>query len=203
MPLPSFSLLRARTILDFCTNACIFSRVKSRYHRAWVKCKYEEKQCGRRGVPSEELCSKIRCPLSEKQEFRKRVRKYTHLASSLEGARGFEAREHLHAIYQAFARFLGDATDFYSSLLRRFEAMHHQYAKGGNSADGRSSGSLGGSGSEQRRSRLLRLMVLSINRCLIFLGDLARYRELQGENTVKDWSSAERYYHQVCSALVF
>lgn len=43
----------------------------------------------------------------------------------------------------------------------------------------------------------MKLVVLSINRCLIFLGDLARYRELHGENSVKDWSSAERFYHQV------
>lgn len=83
--------------------------------------------------------------------------------------------------------------------------MHHQYAKsgpgGGGSDSGRSnsSGSAGGAGSggEQRRSGLMKLVVLSINRCLIFLGDLARYRELHGENSVKDWSSAERFYHQV------
>lgn len=134
------------------------------------------------------------------QEFRKRLRKYAHLASTLEGARSFEAREHLHGICQAFVRFLGDATDFYSSLLRRFEAMHHQYAKGTGNTDGRGSGNVAEgdrSESEQRRSRLLRLTVLSINRCLIFLGDLARYRELHGENSPKDWSSAERYYHQV------
>ncbi|CAN0327687.1 unnamed protein product, partial [Ectocarpus sp. 4 AP-2014] len=45
------------------------------------------------------------------------------------------------------------------------------------------------------------LVVLSINRCFIFLGDLARYRELHGENSVKDWSSAERYYHQALAVL--
>lgn len=123
------------------------------------------------------------------QDFRKRLRKYAHLAASLERTKAFEAREHLHGICQAFGRFLGEATEFYSSLLRRFEAMQHQYANGGASGQ-----TVGGS---ERRARLVRLVVLSINRCLIFLGDLARYRELHGENSVKDWSSAERYYHQV------
>lgn len=59
-----------------------------------------------------------------------------------------------------------------------------------------------GGGGGDRRGRLVRLVVLSINRCFIFLGDLARYRELHGENSVKDWSGAERYYHQVrCGAV--
>ncbi|CAN0359944.1 unnamed protein product, partial [Laminaria digitata] len=128
------------------------------------------------------------------QDFRKRLRKYAHLAASLERAKAYEAREHLHGICQAFARFLGEATEFYSSLLRRFEAMQHQYAKGGGGAGGGAGG--GGGGGEERRTRLVRLVVLSINRCFIFLGDLARYRELHGENSVKDWSSAERFYHQ-------
>lgn len=124
------------------------------------------------------------------QDFRKRLRKYAHLAASLERGKAFEAREHLHGICQAFARFLAEATDFYASLLRRFEAMQHQYAKGA----GAGAGSVD---SSERRSRLVRLLVMSINRCFIFLGDLARYRELHGENSAKDWSSAERFYHQV------
>ncbi|CAN0422107.1 unnamed protein product, partial [Hapterophycus canaliculatus] len=45
------------------------------------------------------------------------------------------------------------------------------------------------------------LVVQSINRCFIFLGDLARYRELHGENSVKDWTTAERYYHQALAVL--
>lgn len=143
------------------------------------------------------------------------MRKYAHLAASLERAKAFEARDHLHGICQAFARFLGEATEFYSSLLRRFEAMQHQYAKGagvgggggggGAEAGGAEAGAGGGGrggppaaiASGDRRTRLVRLVVLSINRCFIFLGDLARYRELHGETSVKDWSSAERYYHQV------
>lgn len=107
---------------------------------------------------------------------------------TLERAKAFEAREHLHGICQAFARFLGEATEFYSSLLRRFEAMQHQYSNGGGQA---------AVGSRDRRARLVRLVVASVNRCFIFLGDLARYRELHGENSVKDWSSAERFYQQV------
>ncbi|CAN0370943.1 unnamed protein product, partial [Ectocarpus fasciculatus] len=70
------------------------------------------------------------CYYKRIEDFRKRLRKYAHLAASLERAKAFEAREHLHGICQAFARFLGEATEFYSSLLRRFEAMQHQYAKG-------------------------------------------------------------------------
>ncbi|CAM9486147.1 unnamed protein product, partial [Scytosiphon promiscuus] len=146
------------------------------------------------------------CYYKRIEDFRKRLRKYAHLASSLERAKAFEAREHLHGICQAFGRFLSEATEFYSSLLRRFEAMQHQYAKGGElSASAVSGGVRGpmgaGNSSDQRRARLLRLVVQSINRCFIFLGDLARYRELHGENSVKDWTTAERYYHQALAVL--
>lgn len=133
--------------------------------------------------------------LFEWQDFRKRLRKYAHLASSLERTKAYEAREHLHGICQAFARFLDEATGFYSSLLRRFEAMQHQYSKSGGGGSGPDGVPV--AGNSERRSRLGKIVILSINRCFIFLGDLARYRELHGENSVKDWSVAERYYQQV------
>ena len=132
--------------------------------------------------------------LHQRQDFRKRLRKYAHLASSMDRAKAFEARDHLHGICQAFARFLAEATDFYSDLHRRLEAMQHQYAKGGGGGgpDGAPV-----AGSSERRSRLGKLVVVSINRCLIFLGDLARYRELHGESPNKDWSVAEGHYQRV------
>ncbi|CAM9960132.1 unnamed protein product, partial [Choristocarpus tenellus] len=69
--------------------------------------------------------------------------------------------------------------------------MHLQHAKGvGDSAV-----------DEERRTSILKLVVLSVNRCLIFLGDLCRYQELHGESSTKDWTGTERFYHQALSVL--
>ncbi|CAN0026810.1 unnamed protein product, partial [Hapterophycus canaliculatus] len=43
-----------------------------------------------------ELLSWKTCYYKRIEDFRKRLRKYAHLASSLERAKAFEAREHLH-----------------------------------------------------------------------------------------------------------
>ncbi|CAN0506807.1 unnamed protein product, partial [Ectocarpus sp. 12 AP-2014] len=45
------------------------------------------------------------CYYKRIEDFRKRLRKYAHLAASLERAKAVEARDHLHGICHAFARF--------------------------------------------------------------------------------------------------
>jgi protein SMG6 len=40
-----------------------------------------------------------------------------------------------------------------------------------------------------------------IFKCLLFLGDLARYRELHSEGSTKDWSSVENYYRRAFTVM--
>ncbi|CAM9821978.1 unnamed protein product, partial [Phaeothamnion confervicola] len=50
---------------------------------------------------------------------------------------------------------------------------------------------------------LLPCLAQSVHRCLIFLGDLARYRELHSESQQKDkdWGEAERRYHEALAVV--
>ncbi len=41
----------------------------------------------------------------------------------------------------------------------------------------------------------------TIHRCLVCLGDLARYREIHSEETRKDWTLSERYYYMAVNDL--
>ena len=55
----------------------------------------------------------------------------------------------------------------------------------------------GGSPQYEARPRRARRGMLSCHRCLVYLGDVARYRELHrdGGGEGKDWGGAARYYH--------
>jgi len=41
----------------------------------------------------------------------------------------------------------------------------------------------------------------SIHRCLVFLGDLARYRELHSQKARKNFSVAEGYYYRALAVM--
>ena len=47
----------------------------------------------------------------------------------------------------------------------------------------------------------MRLAKQSCHRCLVHLGDLARYKELHSERARKDWSHAVDFYHQALDVV--
>ncbi|KAK3273297.1 hypothetical protein CYMTET_18454 [Cymbomonas tetramitiformis] len=127
------------------------------------------------------------------EEFRKRIRKYSVVA---EGGAS-DADEQLQKSTQAtaaFRSFLAEATGFYHGLIRKLEARYGHID--GDRQDG---------GATQKRLNHGQLDIscnISCHRCLIYLGDLARYSELytEGEARGKDWSNSAAYYQQA-SAL--
>eukprot|EP00624_Nannochloropsis_granulata_P003797 evm.model.NODE_29163_length_12829_cov_16.997583.3 len=122
------------------------------------------------------------------EEFRKMIRKYAAAASNAESkAMAHKARAELHAVCAAFGEFIAEALTFYQDLMGRYERL--QATKREEVGEEAGAGAL-----EQH-------CVKSIHRCLIFLGDLTRYRELHSESTRKDWSQAEKWYYQAIDAM--
>ena len=122
------------------------------------------------------------------EEFRKEIRKYAAAASNAESkAMAHKARAELHAVCAAFGEFIAEALTFYQDLMGRYELLQAAQREEGREEAG--------------AGALEEHCVKSIHRCLIFLGDLARYRELHSESTRKDWSQAEKWYYQAIDAM--
>jgi len=122
------------------------------------------------------------------EEFRKMIRKYAAAASNAESkAMAHKARAELHAVCASFGEFIAEALTFYQDLMGRYERLQ---------ATRREKERM-----ETGAEALEQNCVKSIHRCLIFLGDLARYRELHSESTRKDWSQAEKWYFQAIDAM--
>eukprot|EP00953_Heterococcus_sp_UTEX-ZZ885_P015680 8830-Heterococcus_DN1.PRE.1 len=123
------------------------------------------------------------CYYKRIEDFRKRIRKYANAAVASGDAL---SREHLHRICQSFGRFLTDASAFYAGMLSSFETQLHFPER---------------STHQSLTSADCDRLSLSIHRCLIFMGDLARYRELHSESSTKDWSKAEAHYQKALEAM--
>eukprot|EP00850_Spirogloea_muscicola_P014054 SM000098S25134 [mRNA] locus=s98:421074:426494:+ [translate_table: standard] len=141
------------------------------------------------------------------EEFRGRIRKLT-AASSGEGAPSQQAtaakavlagqRDPLQKTVALYRSFLAETSGFYHELINKLKARHNlgpdePFPPLANDLEagaavlkpGEDSGSI-----LQCR--------LSCHRCLIYLGDLARYKELQSDKdvTARKWSTAAGYYLQ-------
>ncbi|CAG8511060.1 1139_t:CDS:10 [Ambispora gerdemannii] len=123
------------------------------------------------------------------EEYRKRIR----LAPTGGGSsKGPTARK----LIGSFRSFLHEATGFYYSFIQRL-AMHFQLEQLEPIIKrfGLITEALDDSGtlfSEDVKHKA----VLSCHKSLIFLGDLARYREMQNERQRKNWNIASDYYYQ-------
>jgi hypothetical protein len=124
------------------------------------------------------------------EEFRKQIRRLAAAASSVDNKASCQkARAELHDVCTAFGDFIADAIGFYQDLMGRYERLY---------ATQRDVRPPEAEGDE---SELGAVCVRSIHRCLIFLGDLARYRELHSEATRKDWTEAEKCYHRAIDTM--
>eukprot|EP00294_Goniomonas_avonlea_P005526 CAMPEP_0114542662 /NCGR_PEP_ID=MMETSP0114-20121206/1949_1 /TAXON_ID=31324 /ORGANISM="Goniomonas sp, Strain m" /LENGTH=815 /DNA_ID=CAMNT_0001726963 /DNA_START=58 /DNA_END=2505 /DNA_ORIENTATION=+ len=121
------------------------------------------------------------------EEYRKKLAKHKKDNSSSRAIAAYEA------LCSSFRGFLAEASGFYHSLLNRFQAKYGP-------ADGQlklpgldflAAGSNGGMDLGQDSN-----ILASCQRCLIYLGDLARYRELYSESQKRDWTQAASYYIQ-------
>jgi hypothetical protein len=119
------------------------------------------------------------------EHFRKRIRKCAAEAGS-RGKNNDDKTSHqlLHEVCFQFSAFISDASVFYGGLLKRFQTFYESLLRSASGADG-----------------IVRCAKQSCYRCLVFLGDLARYKELHSENERKDWSHAENFYYKALEVV--
>mgnify|MGYP000043483583 CR=1 FL=1 len=137
------------------------------------------------------------------EEFRSRIRKslppvpIANLASpSSTGGKNIVKRETNQKILAVFRSFLSEATGFYHDLILKIRAKHGlpQDDLTCNAAESKD-----GTVDHERVQELKRCQ-LSCHRCLIYLGDLARYKEIHGDSSGEgdakshDWSIAAGFY---------
>ncbi|KAH7294841.1 hypothetical protein KP509_27G021400 [Ceratopteris richardii] len=105
-------------------------------------------------------------------------------------------REPVQKILAVFRSYLAEATGFYHDLILKIGAKH------GLSQDDLTNSSLLDKNIKKndKRSAELKRCQLSCHRCLIYLGDLARYKEYYGDDVKNhDWSIAAGFYVKAAS----
>lgn len=135
------------------------------------------------------------------EEFRGRIRKSMPPAGTASppasGTKPSVRREPVHKILAVFRSFLSEATGFYHDLILKIRAKH------GLSQDDLTYSAINGKVVKDDDKRILELKrcQLSCHRCLIYLGDLARYKEYYGDGDAKnhDWSIAAGFYVKAAS----
>ncbi|CAM6046137.1 unnamed protein product [Sphagnum compactum] len=128
-------------------------------------------------------------------EFRAKIKKNSSIAAAgpavpIPGGKSASKQELMHKILAAFKSFLGEATGFYHNLILKLRAKHdlpQDYLAFEVTSD-----------DDEKRAAEVKRCESSCHRCLIFLGDLARYKEVHGDG--QDWSVSAGYYLQA-SAL--
>ncbi|CEG35817.1 Nonsense-mediated mRNA decay protein [Plasmopara halstedii] len=120
------------------------------------------------------------CVYRRIEDFRRRIRKYAVAAQT-----DRNVREHFARVSSEFQQFLNESAAFYAHLRDRYESW----------------------------LQLKRLSVLqddsdaitccrkSLHRCYVFLGDLARYRELHSQKAKKNFAAAEALYNRALTVL--
>lgn len=136
------------------------------------------------------------------EEFRTRIRKSmaaTTATSSgttipMPGAKNITRSEPVQKVLASFKSFLSEAKGFYHELILKLRAKH------GLPQDFFSTEEINCTNNQKSAADLKRCQ-LSCHRCLIYLGDLARYKELHGDADGQnhDWSVAANYYLKAVS----
>ncbi|KAG1695868.1 hypothetical protein DVH05_019203 [Phytophthora capsici] len=111
------------------------------------------------------------------EDFRRRIRKYAAAAQA-----DRNVREHFARVSSEFQHFLTEAAGFYAHLRDVF-ALWLQHA------------------AKERTDQAVTRCRQSLHRCYVFLGDLARYRELHSQKAKKNFAAAEALYHRALAVL--
>ncbi|KAF0706927.1 hypothetical protein AaE_013880, partial [Aphanomyces astaci] len=105
------------------------------------------------------------------EDFRRRIRKYASQSGT-----DRSIRDHFFKLSGEFQAFLDEAAAYY-------ERLHGYFASSSSS------------------SSTAAALQHSMFRCLIFLGDIARYRELHSHKAKKHFAVAEGFYHRALAIL--
>ncbi|TMW58237.1 hypothetical protein Poli38472_011825 [Pythium oligandrum] len=124
------------------------------------------------------------------EDFRRRIRKYASAPST-----DRTVREHFARVSNEFQEFLTDASAFYENLRESLTRWLLQNRVSRIAASGPSSAAASEAGANIDKCRQ------SLHRCLVFLGDLARYRELHGQKAKKNFAAAENFYNKALAVI--
>ncbi|MQL85562.1 hypothetical protein Taro_018079 [Colocasia esculenta] len=100
-------------------------------------------------------------------------------------------------IFSGFKSFLSEASGFYHDLILKIRAKYGlplgYFSEGPANQDSVTK--------DDKKSSDMRKALISCHRCLIFLGDLARYKGMygEGESANRDYAAASSYYLQAAS----
>lgn len=129
------------------------------------------------------------------EEFRSHL---NAAAASSHGGKNVVRPERINKIRSIFKGFLSEATGYYHDLILKIRSKY-----------GLPLGYMSESPVNQlfvekddKKSADLKKGILSCHRCLIYLGDLARYKGLYGDggdNSARDYAAASSYYMQAAS----
>eukprot|EP01035_Chromulina_nebulosa_P029542 gene29542-39162_t len=125
------------------------------------------------------------CFYKQIEDFRRSIRKNSSDLSNTQPSdpRIEKQRFYLVQLTTALISFLSDSTVFYQDMMLELESRVGDLKR------------VGGMTVE------VEFIVKCVYRCLLYLGDLSRYRELYSENSAKNFSEAEKYYER--AALMF
>ncbi|KAJ0394112.1 hypothetical protein ATCC90586_003977 [Pythium insidiosum] len=129
------------------------------------------------------------------EDFRRRIRKYATAS-----ANDRSVREHFARVSAEFQAFLNDASAFYESLRASWTQwlVQHRVSRIASASPHVSTSfALNDTEAAQQVDRCRH----SLHRCLVFLGDLARYRELHNQKAKKNFAAAEQFYFRALSVL--
>ncbi|XP_042479617.1 protein SMG7 isoform X1 [Macadamia integrifolia] len=113
------------------------------------------------------------------------------------GVKGPARPDRIAKIRSQFKTFLSEATGFYHDLILKIRAKYGLPL--GNFSDDPENQTI--MAKDAKKSAEMKKGFLSCHRCLIYLGDLARYKGLYGEGDSKtrDYAAASSYYMQAAS----
>eukprot|EP01114_Cavostelium_apophysatum_P021904 TRINITY_DN7768_c0_g2_i3.p1 TRINITY_DN7768_c0_g2~~TRINITY_DN7768_c0_g2_i3.p1 ORF type:complete len:559 (+),score=174.23 TRINITY_DN7768_c0_g2_i3:260-1936(+) len=120
------------------------------------------------------------------EDFRKRIRKHAMLVKNAQAVAGQPPKptaDELQKMCEGFRVFLAGATKFYQNLVENLRSAYNLH--------------IDGTIDYYADPDKVHKAFLSVHRCYIFLGDLARYhRDLIGHPAQGDWTKAYQYYQQ-------
>lgn len=129
-------------------------------------------------------------------EFRAKIKKINYaIATNKSGTQ----RDSALKILATFKGFLAEVTEFYHNLILKLRAKHGLPQ---DDSSFESSDTVSAAGDDNERRLRVKRCKLSCHRCYIFLGDLARYKEVHGnaqDARSIDFSVAARHYLQAAS----
>ncbi|KAJ0989507.1 hypothetical protein J5N97_007863 [Dioscorea zingiberensis] len=132
------------------------------------------------------------------EEFRSHINSANSAASGgVQGGKVLARPDRITKIRAVFKSFLSEATGFYNDLILKIKSKYGLHL--GFLFEGPENHIL--STKDEKKSSEMKKGLLSCHRCLIYLGDLARYKGLYGDvdSANRDYAAASSYYVQAAS----